>query len=676
MGLKQKLVPMWVTVNMLLLGCFAANAMAGESVKILPLGDSITRGYYGSANNNGYRKPLYLNLINNGYNIDFVGSRIDGDFPDPNHEGYDGKTASWLNPRLDGLTNYWLSEHQPDIILYHIGTNDLRFGADIETYAQDANETIEIIYDFDPDITVVLAKIILTRDNDAQNTLTGNYNLLLADIAQVWADAGYSIVVVDMESALNYTTDMADNLHPNDNGYAKMADAWYYALDNLLAAAATITSTAVMDTTLGQLYTYDVNADGSPEPSYTLTTYPSGMTIDPNTGLIEWTAAATGNFDVTVVADNGYLPDANQSFTIIVTSFIKFDAASEASGSGSDTTLSWSHAIGSGNKRILVVGIAGEDDSANDLAVSSVTYNDISMDLVAGSSQSVGSDPIKTELYYLLDSNLPAAGTYMVEVTYSGNVNKRCAGAISLEGAQQQPPEAVVTNSNENTGTISTNITSLTDNAWIVDVVGSNSTGSFTADQGAGQTGRFDTNSDSSTTAGSTRPAASAGPATVGWSYSATADRLVHSAAAFAPATCIISGYVLDPNDEPIDTVSVTSNNGGGSGISDSNGYYGELIVPYNWSGIIKAAKTGYEFIPSERIRNNVTEDQWYEDFQGESIGIYDLEPDGVIDLLDLKVMCEHWLETGTDVPGDIYKDEDDIVNFLDLAEFANVWPD
>ncbi len=667
---------MWVTVNLLLLGHFAANAIAGESIKILPSGDSITRGYYGSVNNNGYRKPLYLNLTSLGYNFTFVGSQNDGDFPDPNHEGYDGQTASWLNQRMDGPADYWLSEHQPDIILYHIGTNNLRFGADIETYAQDANETIEIIYDFDPDITVVLAKIILTRDNDAQNTLTCNYNLLLADIAQVWADAGYSIVVVNMESALNYTTDMADNLHPNDNGYARMADAWYDALDNLLATAATITSAAVMDTTLGQLYTYDVNADGCPEPGYTLTTYPSGMTIDPNTGLIEWIPAAAGNFDVTIEAGNGYLPDANQSFTIIVTSFIKFDAASEASGSGSDTTLSWSHTIGSGDKRILVVGIAGEDDSIDDLAVSSLTYNDISMDLVAGSARSVGSEPIKTELYYLLDSNLPAAGTYMVEVTYSGNVNKRCAGTISLEGAEQQPPEAVVTNSNENTDTISTNITSLTDNAWIVDVVGSSGAGSFTADQGAGQIGRFDISSDSSTTAGSTRPVASAGPAAVGWSYSATADRLAHSAAAFAPAACIISGYVLDPNDEPIDSVMVSADNGGGTGISDSNGYYGQLVVPYDWSGIVKAAKPGYEFIPPERICNNITDDLWYEDFQGEQTSSYDLEPDGVIDLLDLKVICEHWLETGTDVPGDIYEDEDDIVNFLDLAEFANVWPD
>jgi hypothetical protein len=84
--------------------------------------------------------------------------------------------------------------------------------------------------------------------------------------------------------------------------------------------APVITSTPVLNGTVGQLYQYDVNATGNPTPDYTLLTFPSGMTINPTTGLIQWTPSSTGNFNVTVEADNNVSPNATQSFTIVVTS--------------------------------------------------------------------------------------------------------------------------------------------------------------------------------------------------------------------------------------------------------------------------------------------------------------------------------------------------------------------
>jgi len=82
--------------------------------------------------------------------------------------------------------------------------------------------------------------------------------------------------------------------------------------------APTITSTPITTGTVGQLYTYDVETDGNPTPTYSLTASPSGMTINSTSGLIEWTPSTTGDFDVTVVASNGVNPDASQSFTITV----------------------------------------------------------------------------------------------------------------------------------------------------------------------------------------------------------------------------------------------------------------------------------------------------------------------------------------------------------------------
>ena len=80
-----------------------------------------------------------------------------------------------------------------------------------------------------------------------------------------------------------------------------------------------ITSTPVTDATVGEPYGYDVDATGVPAPTYSLTTSPTGMTIDSSTGLIQWTPDAwqSGPNPVTVEASNSAGTD-NQSFSIDV----------------------------------------------------------------------------------------------------------------------------------------------------------------------------------------------------------------------------------------------------------------------------------------------------------------------------------------------------------------------
>jgi lysophospholipase L1-like esterase len=139
---------------------------------------------------------------------------------------------------LDNVYN-WLTANPADIVLLHIGTNDITYGG------QDANEVSDILDEIDrfsTDIKVILALIIDRRTHSPETT---QFNINVNNMAQNRITAGDDIIVVDMEHALNYATNMADELHPNNSGYAKMAGVWFNVLDSVINPPL-ITSTPIM----------------------------------------------------------------------------------------------------------------------------------------------------------------------------------------------------------------------------------------------------------------------------------------------------------------------------------------------------------------------------------------------------------------------------------------------
>lgn len=84
-------------------------------------------------------------------------------------------------------------------------------------------------------------------------------------------------------------------------------------------SAPLITSNPVTSGTLDGPYSYDVNATGNPEPTYSLVTAPAGMTIHAHSGLISWqpVEGQAGTHSVTVRAENrmGYY---DQTFVVNV----------------------------------------------------------------------------------------------------------------------------------------------------------------------------------------------------------------------------------------------------------------------------------------------------------------------------------------------------------------------
>ncbi|MHC4738215.1 MAG: carbohydrate binding domain-containing protein [Planctomycetota bacterium] len=227
---------------------------------------------------------------------------------------------------------------------------------------------------------------------------------------------------------------------------------------------------------------------------------------------------------------------------------IVFDANSSNYVNGS-WGLSWTHTIGGGQNRILIVGLAGEDNSDNDLVVSSIRYNSVNMHHVIGSSITEGEPTgykMKTELYYLLDDELPSSGAHTISVNYSGEVSRICGGGISLANVSQQSAEAVDTNSIASGRNISTDITIGSSGMWLVDVVGgSEKEGVFSSTSG-GMVEQFNIVSGGSSAAGSTK-AASTGTTTMSW-YHPSIGRMTHSVAAFAPVNISKAGNPYPPH--------------------------------------------------------------------------------------------------------------------------------
>lgn len=212
----------------------ACGTAAAASVRIMPLGDSITVGV-GDGGNGGYRGPLWAALANAGYDVDFVGSQTGGTIADPQHEGHDGWRADQIRDNIGS----WLQLNPAEIILLHIGTNDITQGEQLATIVSEIGQILSNIdvYETSHHATVIVVLARIVNRSNPQDTLgvrTTALNASIASMAAARVAAGDRLVVVDQEAALSYPADLVDVVHPGASGYAKMSAVWFEALTDLL----------------------------------------------------------------------------------------------------------------------------------------------------------------------------------------------------------------------------------------------------------------------------------------------------------------------------------------------------------------------------------------------------------------------------------------------------------
>jgi hypothetical protein len=84
-------------------------------------------------------------------------------------------------------------------------------------------------------------------------------------------------------------------------------------------AAPDITSPLTTNFYEGVANSFTVTATGYPRPTFAETgALPTGVTLDPTTGVLSGTPNATGTFPITLTASNGITPDATQTFHLVV----------------------------------------------------------------------------------------------------------------------------------------------------------------------------------------------------------------------------------------------------------------------------------------------------------------------------------------------------------------------
>ncbi len=300
------------------------NVVSNPAIKILPLGNSLTwDDYVGDVRpaslRISYRRDLFNKLQAAGYKFDFVGSEIAGQdiFPDPENGGFPGINKEQMvtllqtgyNPRtsIQVINGPYLDYFQPDVILLHIGTNDLT--SDITAI----NQILDIIDAYrlhhGTAVKLLIAKIINRKTYSA---LTSQYNTNLENA--VLQRNNSDNIIVDMENGagIDYTTDMNDNLHPNPTGYGKMATLWFNTLVTVLGPPPPLTVpatpsglSALAPTTLSTQLSWTDNASNE-----------SGYRIERKTGSGSFSQIAQLPANTIYYEDVGILPSTSYTYRI------------------------------------------------------------------------------------------------------------------------------------------------------------------------------------------------------------------------------------------------------------------------------------------------------------------------------------------------------------------------
>jgi lysophospholipase L1-like esterase len=211
----------------------AAAAASAEPIKIMAIGDSLTKGT-GSTHRAGYRLEFLTRMKTAGVDVDMVGSFHDGPKEiDRDHQGHQGQGVA----KLDEVSFDELRRERPSVVILMIGTND----AKEKSLVPDAFRIrYSVLLDrilAESKTKLIAATIPPTRYGRREKVINA-VNVIIKSEVEKRAAAGRAVRLVDVHGLLDGRGDFIDILHMNDAGYAKIGDAFADTLLEMLAAPA------------------------------------------------------------------------------------------------------------------------------------------------------------------------------------------------------------------------------------------------------------------------------------------------------------------------------------------------------------------------------------------------------------------------------------------------------
>ena len=204
---------------------------ATDPVKIMAVGDSITQGVNGA---DSYRPEFSELLTLTGCDHQMVGSQ--GVAPHW-HEGYSGHSAEHMlvglddNPGIDAM----MATYAPNVVLLHIGSNDMRRAQSITETAQEIDSILTKIKDASLnsgiDTTILVANIIPWWGTSSTNSnIEADVESMGDAIETLISNRGDpNIVLVDVRDGFTRDMMQSDLIHPKTAGESFIADAFFDA---------------------------------------------------------------------------------------------------------------------------------------------------------------------------------------------------------------------------------------------------------------------------------------------------------------------------------------------------------------------------------------------------------------------------------------------------------------
>jgi len=226
-----------------------SHVAAQAPVRIMPLGDSIT------AAPGCWRAYLWNQLQTAGYsNIDFVGGVNNGDgcgLPhDTDHEGHSGFAITGIADQ--NQLPPWLTAARPDIIVMHLGTNDMWGGfIPLQTKITALTKLIGQMRANNPNIKIVMAQIIPMNAAGCTTCMSDvvAFNNAIVPLAASLTTAQSPIFIVDQWTGFDVVADTFDAVHPITSGFIKMANKFFPVVAQALNTGAPVTSTLTVSKT-------------------------------------------------------------------------------------------------------------------------------------------------------------------------------------------------------------------------------------------------------------------------------------------------------------------------------------------------------------------------------------------------------------------------------------------